>query len=61
VLLRDEPDGWRVYGIRVNPMPGMNMTVNFEKPQAMMEEMAEMMENVTPEMMEQMMKGAMQQ
>jgi hypothetical protein len=61
VLLRDESGGWRVYGIRVSPMPGMNMTIDFENPQAMMEEMAEMMEKMTPEMMEQMMKGAMQQ
>ena len=61
VLLRQETGDWRVYGVRVNPMPGMTMTMNFENPEAMMEEAQKMMENMTPEMMEEMMKGMMQQ
>ncbi len=61
VLLRQESGAWRVYGVRVNPMPGMNMTMNFENPEAMMEEAQTMMENMTPAMMEEMMKGMMPQ
>lgn len=54
VLLRKENGPWRVYGIRTTPMPGMSMTIDFEHPEAMVDEMNKMMQGMPPEVMQSM-------
>jgi len=61
VLLRKENGPWRVYGIRMTPMPGMTMTIDFENPEAIMEEMKKMMQGMPPEMMQGMEEAMRQQ
>jgi len=61
VLLRKESAGWRIYAMRVEPMPGMKMTIDFENPEAMVNEMQKMMGNMSPEMMKGMEDAMRQQ
>lgn len=56
ILLRQEAGNWRVYGTRVEPMPGMEMTLNFEDPQATADELKGVMEKMSPEMIQKMMQ-----
>ena len=43
VLLRREDGTWRVYGLRAEMAPGVDMTFDFEHPEAMMGEMMKAM------------------
>lgn len=61
LLLRKESAGWRVYAMRVAPMPGMNMTIDFENPEAMVNEMQKMMGNMPPELMQGVEEAMRQQ
>lgn len=60
VLLRTENGPWRVYGMRMTPMPGMTMTIDFENPQAIIDEMNNMMQSMPPEV-KQGVEDAMRQ
>ena len=61
VLLRKENGPWRVYGIRMTPMPGMSMTIDFENPEAIMDEMNKLMQGMPPEVMQGMEEAMRQQ
>ena len=61
VLLRKENGPWRVYGIKMTPMPGMTMTIDFEHPEKIMEEMQKMMQGMPPEVMQGMEEAMRQQ
>ena len=56
ILLRQEAGNWRVYGMRLAPVPGMEMTLNFEDPEGTAAEMQKAMEKMTPEMLQEMMQ-----
>jgi len=47
-LLRTETGRWRVYALRMTPMPGMSMTMNLENPEAILEDLDQMMGECRP-------------
>jgi len=53
-LLRTETGRWRVYALRMTPMPGMSMTMNLENPEAILEDLDQMMGGMPPELRQQM-------
>lgn len=53
-LLRREAGDWRVHGMRMIPMPGMSMTMDFENPEAILDDVNKMMEDMPPEVRQQM-------
>lgn len=55
-LLRKDGGNWRIYGMRMMPMPGMKMTMDFEHPEAMLDDLKGMMKDMPPEMTEMMEK-----
>ena len=76
-MLRKEDGAWKLHGIKVEMMPGSEMTMDFEKPEEMfggamgaamgdamgeaMKEMGEGMEESMKEMMEEMQKSMQEQ